>query len=173
MTGWLGRVAVSHERGRGGLGRVGSPWGGTGRAGGQWRLVRMDFRSLSTPGHVLSMPHDDSKPCARLFGPMGKHHMMAPLFVHLNKTLPWSPCSAMYLTELLDGGHGRCPQASPCFFLARCWCSRSAPPASRIARVLLAPVLFLAGLLRKASETFRVEQMSERSSSPSLPAMAG
>lgn len=54
------------------------------------------------------MPHDDSKPCARLFGPMGKHHMMAPLFIHLNKTLPWSPCSAMYLTELLDGGHGRC-----------------------------------------------------------------
>lgn len=71
----------------------------------------MDFRSLFTPGHVLSMPHDDSKPCARLFGPMGKHHMMAPLFVHLNKTLPWSPCSAMYLTELLDGGHGRCPSS--------------------------------------------------------------
>lgn len=78
-------------------------------SGGQWRPVRVDFRSLFTPGHVLSMPHDDSKTCARLFGPMGKHHMMAPLFVHLNKTLPWSPCSAMYLTELLDGGHGRCP----------------------------------------------------------------
>lgn len=64
-------------------------------------------------GHVLSMPHDDSKPCARLFGPMGKHHMMAPLFVHLNKTLPWSPCSAMYLTELLDGGHGDCLLDTP------------------------------------------------------------
>ncbi|XP_030189282.1 A disintegrin and metalloproteinase with thrombospondin motifs 8 [Lynx canadensis] len=64
-------------------------------------------------GHVLSMPHDDSKPCARLFGPMGKHHMMAPLFVHLNKTLPWSPCSAMYLTELLDGGHGDCLLDAP------------------------------------------------------------
>ncbi|KAB1254755.1 A disintegrin and metalloproteinase with thrombospondin motifs 8, partial [Camelus dromedarius] len=56
-------------------------------------------------GHVLSMPHDDSNPCVRLFGPLGKHHMMTPLFVHLNKTLPWSPCSAMYLTELLDSGH--------------------------------------------------------------------
>ncbi|CAK6440348.1 unnamed protein product [Pipistrellus nathusii] len=64
-------------------------------------------------GHVLGMPHDDSKPCVRLFGPMGKHHMMAPLFVHLNKTLPWSPCSAMYLTELLDGGHGDCLLDAP------------------------------------------------------------
>ncbi|XP_020008131.2 A disintegrin and metalloproteinase with thrombospondin motifs 8 [Castor canadensis] len=64
-------------------------------------------------GHVLSMPHDDSKPCVRLFGPMSKHHMMAPLFVHLNKTLPWSPCSAMYLTELLDHGHGDCLLDAP------------------------------------------------------------
>ncbi|KAH0623268.1 hypothetical protein JD844_031378 [Phrynosoma platyrhinos] len=56
-------------------------------------------------GHVLSMPHDDSRNCERLFGSLGKHHMMAPLFVHLNKTLPWSPCSAMYITEFLDGGH--------------------------------------------------------------------
>lgn len=73
------------------------------------------------------MPHDDSKPCARIFGPMGKHHMMAPLFVHLNKTLPWSPCSAMYLTELLDGGHGRHPSS---FSLASCWRLGAARPAS-------------------------------------------
>nr|XP_003223216.1 PREDICTED: A disintegrin and metalloproteinase with thrombospondin motifs 8 [Anolis carolinensis] len=59
-------------------------------------------------GHVLSMPHDDSKTCERLFGSLGRHHMMAPLFIHLNKTLPWSPCSAMYITEFLDGGHGDC-----------------------------------------------------------------
>ncbi|XP_030394437.1 A disintegrin and metalloproteinase with thrombospondin motifs 8 [Gopherus evgoodei] len=64
-------------------------------------------------GHVLSMPHDDSKTCERLFGPLGKHHMMAPFFVHLNKTLPWSPCSAMYLTEFLDGGHGDCLLDAP------------------------------------------------------------
>ncbi|XP_013922506.1 PREDICTED: A disintegrin and metalloproteinase with thrombospondin motifs 8-like [Thamnophis sirtalis] len=24
------------------------------------------------------------------------------------RTLPWSPCSAMYITEFLDGGHGNC-----------------------------------------------------------------
>ncbi|XP_041333486.1 A disintegrin and metalloproteinase with thrombospondin motifs 8-like, partial [Pyrgilauda ruficollis] len=58
-------------------------------------------------GHVLSMPHDDSKNCERLFGPLGEHHVMAPLFIHLNKSQPWSPCSAMYLTEFLDGGHGK------------------------------------------------------------------
>nr|XP_028563923.1 A disintegrin and metalloproteinase with thrombospondin motifs 8 [Podarcis muralis] len=59
-------------------------------------------------GHVLSMPHDDSKACEKNFGTLGKHHMMAPLFIHLNKTLPWSPCSAMHITEFLDGGHGDC-----------------------------------------------------------------
>ncbi|XP_039941187.1 A disintegrin and metalloproteinase with thrombospondin motifs 8 [Hirundo rustica] len=64
-------------------------------------------------GHVLSMPHDDSKNCERLFGPLGEHHVMAPLFIHLNKTQPWSPCSAMYLTEFLDGGHGDCLLDAP------------------------------------------------------------
>ncbi|KAF2980181.1 hypothetical protein EK904_013114, partial [Melospiza melodia maxima] len=44
-------------------------------------------------GHVLSMPHDDSKNCERLFGPLGEHHVMAPLFIHLNKSQPWSPCT--------------------------------------------------------------------------------
>lgn len=73
--------------------------------GGGLRLTH----ALCSPGHVLSMPHDDSKTCERLFGPLGKHHMMAPLFIYLNKTQPWSPCSAMYLTEFLDGGHGKEP----------------------------------------------------------------
>ncbi|KAL9825907.1 LOW QUALITY PROTEIN: A disintegrin and metalloproteinase with thrombospondin motifs 8 [Geothlypis trichas] len=64
-------------------------------------------------GHVLSMPHDDSKNCERLFGPLGEHHVMAPLFIHLNRSQPWSPCSAMYLTEFLDGGHGDCLLDAP------------------------------------------------------------
>ena len=75
-----------------------------------WEAAAHD--ALCSPGHVLSMPHDDSKTCERLFGPLGKHHMMAPLFIHLNKTQPWSPCSAMYLTEFLDGGHGEDPHRS-------------------------------------------------------------
>lgn len=32
---------------------------------------------------------------------------MAPLFVRLNKTAPWSPCSSLYITEFFDNGHGR------------------------------------------------------------------
>ena len=59
----------------------------------------------SFPGHVLGMPHDDSKLCTRLFGPLDKHHMMAPLYVQLNKTRPWSssllntPNSMQVITE--------------------------------------------------------------------------
>ncbi|MCJ8748615.1 hypothetical protein PDJAM_G00166890 [Pangasius djambal] len=59
-------------------------------------------------GHVLSMPHDDSKTCEKLFGDIDGKHLMAPFFVHLNKTLPWSPCSALYITEFFDNGHGDC-----------------------------------------------------------------
>ncbi|XP_028839525.1 A disintegrin and metalloproteinase with thrombospondin motifs 8 [Denticeps clupeoides] len=59
-------------------------------------------------GHVLSMPHDDSKNCEKWFGHVDGHHMMAPLFVHLNRTLPWSPCSALYVSEFFDNGHGDC-----------------------------------------------------------------
>ncbi|XP_038817305.1 A disintegrin and metalloproteinase with thrombospondin motifs 8-like [Salvelinus namaycush] len=66
------------------------------------------FTAAHELGHVLSMPHDDSKNCERMFGNLGGHHMMAPLFVHLNKTFPWSPCSALYVTEFFDNGHGDC-----------------------------------------------------------------
>uniref|UniRef100_A0AAR2L7V3 Peptidase M12B domain-containing protein n=1 Tax=Pygocentrus nattereri TaxID=42514 RepID=A0AAR2L7V3_PYGNA len=64
-------------------------------------------------GHVLSMPHDDSRNCEKLFGHIDRHHMMAPLFVHLNKTFPWSPCSALYITEFFDNGHGDCLLDAP------------------------------------------------------------
>ncbi|XP_072310345.1 A disintegrin and metalloproteinase with thrombospondin motifs 8-like isoform X2 [Eucyclogobius newberryi] len=59
-------------------------------------------------GHVLSMPHDDSKTCEKLFGDLGGHHLMAPLFVSLNRSSPWSPCSALHITEFFDSGHGDC-----------------------------------------------------------------
>ncbi|XP_029964672.1 A disintegrin and metalloproteinase with thrombospondin motifs 8 [Salarias fasciatus] len=66
------------------------------------------FTAAHELGHVLSMPHDDSKTCERLFGDLGGNHLMAPLFVNLNKTAPWSPCSALYITEFFDNGHGDC-----------------------------------------------------------------
>ncbi|KPP70278.1 A disintegrin and metalloproteinase with thrombospondin motifs 8-like [Scleropages formosus] len=59
-------------------------------------------------GHVLSMPHDDSKNCQKKFSHLGQHHMMAPVFVHLNRNMPWSPCSAYHITEFFDSGHGDC-----------------------------------------------------------------
>lgn len=58
-------------------------------------------------GHVLSMPHDDSNNCIRWFGHLDGPHMMASVFFSLNKTLPWSPCSARYVTEFFDNGYGR------------------------------------------------------------------
>ncbi|XP_075994323.1 A disintegrin and metalloproteinase with thrombospondin motifs 8-like [Genypterus blacodes] len=66
------------------------------------------FTAAHELGHVLSMPHDDSKTCRRLFGELGGHHLMAPLFVSLNMTAPWSPCSTLYITEFFDNGHGDC-----------------------------------------------------------------
>uniref|UniRef100_A0A674EBU2 ADAM metallopeptidase with thrombospondin type 1 motif 8 n=1 Tax=Salmo trutta TaxID=8032 RepID=A0A674EBU2_SALTR len=59
-------------------------------------------------GHVLSMPHDDSNNCIRWFGHLDGPHMMASVFFSLNKTLPWSPCSARYVTEFFDNGYGDC-----------------------------------------------------------------
>lgn len=57
-------------------------------------------------GHVLSMPHDDSKTCEGHFGRLGGRHLMAPVLLSLNRTSPWSPCSALYITEFFDNGHG-------------------------------------------------------------------
>ncbi|XP_061781929.1 A disintegrin and metalloproteinase with thrombospondin motifs 8-like isoform X2 [Nerophis lumbriciformis] len=66
------------------------------------------FTAAHELGHVLSMPHDDSKTCERLFGDLGGHYLMAPLFLSLNKNMPWSPCSARYITDFFDSGHGDC-----------------------------------------------------------------
>lgn len=70
--------------------------------------IQTAFTAAHELGHVLSMPHDDSKTCEKLFGELGGNYLMAPLFVNLNKTSPWSPCSALYVTEFFDNGHGDC-----------------------------------------------------------------
>ncbi|XP_062872668.1 A disintegrin and metalloproteinase with thrombospondin motifs 8 [Trichomycterus rosablanca] len=59
-------------------------------------------------GHVMSMPHDDSKNCESHSGHLTKHHVMASVYTGFNKTSPWSPCSAFYITEFFDNGHGDC-----------------------------------------------------------------
>ncbi|XP_053547479.1 A disintegrin and metalloproteinase with thrombospondin motifs 8 [Bombina bombina] len=64
-------------------------------------------------GHVLSIPHDNSKNCEKLFGEQGENHLMADLFVQLNKSVPWSPCSALHLTDFFDNGYGDCLLDAP------------------------------------------------------------
>ncbi|KAM9468965.1 A disintegrin and metalloproteinase with thrombospondin motifs 8 [Clarias gariepinus] len=64
-------------------------------------------------GHVMSMPHDDSKNCERYFGDLPKHHVMASVYNSFKKKSPWSPCSAFYITEFFDNGHGDCLLDAP------------------------------------------------------------
>ncbi|KAL7831671.1 hypothetical protein AOLI_G00292190 [Acnodon oligacanthus] len=64
-------------------------------------------------GHVLSMPHDDSKNCERHFGHVAQHHVMASVFNGFSKMSPWSPCSAFYVTEFFDNGYGDCLLDAP------------------------------------------------------------
>ncbi|XP_055987448.1 A disintegrin and metalloproteinase with thrombospondin motifs 8 [Sorex fumeus] len=59
-------------------------------------------------GHVLGMLHDDSNSCVSKFGTLSKNHLMASLFKRINRTLPWSICSASFLTDTLDKGKGDC-----------------------------------------------------------------
>ncbi|XP_077105471.1 A disintegrin and metalloproteinase with thrombospondin motifs 8-like isoform X2 [Ranitomeya variabilis] len=63
--------------------------------------------------HVLSIPHDNSNNCWKVFGDLDQHHLMAPLLLRLNKSMPWSPCSAMHLTDFFDSGYGNCLLDTP------------------------------------------------------------
>lgn len=60
-------------------------------------------------GHVLSMPHDDSQRCTELNSPLGSsRRVMAPVMGSVPPGEMWSPCSAHFITDFLDNGHGRC-----------------------------------------------------------------
>ncbi|XP_066842136.1 A disintegrin and metalloproteinase with thrombospondin motifs 4 isoform X2 [Anser cygnoides] len=60
-------------------------------------------------GHVFSMPHDDSQHCAELNGPAGSsRRVMAPVMSSVPPGEMWSPCSARFITDFLDNGHGHC-----------------------------------------------------------------
>lgn len=58
-------------------------------------------------GHVFNMPHDDAKQCASLNGVNRDSHMMASMLSNLDRSQPWSPCSAYMITSFLDNGHGK------------------------------------------------------------------
>ncbi|KAJ0062101.1 hypothetical protein NL108_015684 [Boleophthalmus pectinirostris] len=66
------------------------------------------FTTAHELGHVFNMPHDNVKACDDVFGRLQDNHMMSPTLIQINRTSPWSSCSAAIITEFLDGGHGDC-----------------------------------------------------------------
>uniref|UniRef100_A0A8C8A2C1 ADAM metallopeptidase with thrombospondin type 1 motif 15 n=1 Tax=Oryzias sinensis TaxID=183150 RepID=A0A8C8A2C1_9TELE len=66
------------------------------------------FTAAHELGHVFNMPHDNVRACEDVFGKLQDNHMMSPTLVKMNRTSPWSPCSAAIITEFLDSGHGEC-----------------------------------------------------------------
>nr|XP_043898188.1 A disintegrin and metalloproteinase with thrombospondin motifs 15-like [Solea senegalensis] len=66
------------------------------------------FTTAHELGHIFSMPHDNVKDCEDVFGILQDNHMMSPTLVQINRTSPWSPCSAAIITQFLDSGHGKC-----------------------------------------------------------------
>ncbi|NWI13255.1 ATS4 metalloproteinase, partial [Crypturellus soui] len=90
---------AAHELGEG----IGD---GTGVAGSEGD--RAGALTLSPgAGHVFNMLHDDSTACEGLNGRAGAaRHMMAPVMSSMDPEETWSPCSARFLTDFLDNGHG-------------------------------------------------------------------
>uniref|UniRef100_A0A8C9Y0V0 ADAM metallopeptidase with thrombospondin type 1 motif 15 n=1 Tax=Sander lucioperca TaxID=283035 RepID=A0A8C9Y0V0_SANLU len=66
------------------------------------------FTTAHELGHVFNMPHDNVRACEDVFGKLQDNHMMSPTLIQINRTNPWSPCSAAIITEFLDSGHGEC-----------------------------------------------------------------
>ncbi|KAL0993789.1 hypothetical protein UPYG_G00113950 [Umbra pygmaea] len=66
------------------------------------------FTTAHELGHVFNMPHDNVKACEETFGKLKDNHMMSPTLIQINRTSPWSPCSAAIITDFLDSGHGEC-----------------------------------------------------------------
>ncbi|OWK60123.1 A disintegrin and metalloproteinase with thrombospondin motifs 1 [Lonchura striata] len=66
------------------------------------------FTTAHELGHVFNMPHDDAKQCAGINGMSRDFHMMASMLSNLDRSQPWSPCSAYMITTFLDNGHGEC-----------------------------------------------------------------
>lgn len=59
-------------------------------------------------GHVLSIPHDDDKKCARYLEAGQRYHIMARMLDYNSHPWSWSTCSRQYFTDFLDAGNGEC-----------------------------------------------------------------
>lgn len=66
------------------------------------------FTTAHELGHVFNMPHDNVKVCEEVFGKLQANHMMSPTLIQIDRTKPWSACSAAIITDFLDSGHGDC-----------------------------------------------------------------
>ncbi|KAM6228988.1 A disintegrin and metalloproteinase with thrombospondin motifs 4 [Spheniscus humboldti] len=67
------------------------------------------FTAAHELGHVFNMLHDTSQPCQELNGHSGAaRRVMAPVLSSLEPGEMWSPCSARFITDFLDNGHGHC-----------------------------------------------------------------
>ncbi|XP_019717205.1 A disintegrin and metalloproteinase with thrombospondin motifs 15 [Hippocampus comes] len=66
------------------------------------------FTTAHELGHVFNMPHDNVKACEEVFGKLNDNHMMSPTLIQIDRSRPWSVCSAAIITEFLDRGHGDC-----------------------------------------------------------------
>ncbi|CAL8359928.1 unnamed protein product [Merluccius merluccius] len=66
------------------------------------------FTTAHELGHVFNMPHDNVKACEEVFGKLRDNHMMSPTLIQIDRSRPWSVCSAAIITEFLDRGHGEC-----------------------------------------------------------------
>ncbi|NXT21683.1 ATS4 metalloproteinase, partial [Syrrhaptes paradoxus] len=65
------------------------------------------FTAAHELGHVFNMLHDTSPPCRELNGrDSTARHVMAPVLAALEPGEMWSPCSARFITDFLDNGHG-------------------------------------------------------------------
>nr|XP_032820576.1 A disintegrin and metalloproteinase with thrombospondin motifs 4-like [Petromyzon marinus] len=74
--------------------------------------VQTAFTLAHELGHLLGLPHDDSKQCGGNGGaPPGSAataHIMGETLMRVEPSRPWSTCSARHLTDFLDNGHGDC-----------------------------------------------------------------
>uniref|UniRef100_A0AAQ4PG65 Peptidase M12B domain-containing protein n=1 Tax=Gasterosteus aculeatus aculeatus TaxID=481459 RepID=A0AAQ4PG65_GASAC len=66
------------------------------------------FTAAHELGHVFNMPHDNVKACEEVFGKLKDNHMMSPTLIQIDRSRPWSACSAAIITQFLDRGHGDC-----------------------------------------------------------------
>uniref|UniRef100_A0A663EMF6 A disintegrin and metalloproteinase with thrombospondin motifs 4 n=1 Tax=Aquila chrysaetos chrysaetos TaxID=223781 RepID=A0A663EMF6_AQUCH len=67
------------------------------------------FTAAHELGHIFNMLHDTSQPCRELNSRSGAtRRVMAPVLSSLEPGEMWSPCSAHFITDFLDNGHGQC-----------------------------------------------------------------